>query len=473
MTSIGTSTSDLPIPTKSKEYEGTDLALLHNLDLFQKIPVSNQIKSEIYVPIQPVNLLDSNSGRSGGSLQFRIFGDDFFLDLHNSYFIFNVKIIKQQDGSAVSWPSAKVGPVNGFGHSLIRNLTIRLDNVSISPNYQTYAFSQYLQALLNFDSASRATKLQTLGWSLDIEKQMDKLITSNLSDPTAFSCENSGLLKRRSFFHSDGSIQLYVPLNIDLASQPKYLLNKLNVDINLHLNSSAFALMHADGAADEKYDFQLTKAELYLCKIELQDATRLALETVLSKYDAIYEYNEKIVRLLTLTQGQRHFSFDPLFSGIKPLRLHLALGTSSAVQGKSSLNPYNFQHFGIESIRVYQNAKSFPYHDQRFNFETGEFMQPFMDLHRAAGCDLSNNNNISLTRSQYATGGFCIFSYEFQPSAIQDSDVRGMYDKGPFRIDLRFKQALTENLTAILYLEFPAKIRITKSRNVITSQSQS
>src|SRR5215469_289254 len=123
MTSVDASTDTSDLKTsKSKEYEATDLTLLYNLDLFQKSPISDQIRNEIYVPVQPVNLLDANSGRSGGSLQFRIFGDDHYLDLHNSYFLFNVKIIKQ-DGTPVAWNTAKVAPVNGFGHSLIRNLT--------------------------------------------------------------------------------------------------------------------------------------------------------------------------------------------------------------------------------------------------------------------------------------------------------------------------------------------------------------
>lgn len=451
---------------KSKEL-AANLALLPNLNLFEKTPITEQVRKEHYVIVHTQNLLDENSARPGGILKYMIHGDDLYLNLAQCFFHIEVQLLK--DNKPIVFSNSNVSVVNCFASSLIKNCKVSLDHHVITSSYQTFAYTQYILYLLGYDDDSKNSKLQSLCFWMDDPAHMDSVVKVSAADATKLTCQNEGLMKRREWFDANGKIELILPFNIDLARQHKFLLDKINLEVELSLNSAAFCLMYP---ASETFSYKINKADFYIQKLEINEAPVLALETVLKNYTAQYEYEENVCRFLTLTSGQRTYSFDPLFSGYLPIRAIVGLVTSNAVQGSGQLNPFNFQHHNIESISFVLAGRQYPFNEQKMDFSNNECLVAFQQLYRNLGCGMANNNTFGLSLNQFKSG-YTLFSFNFIPNAIFENQLQVEPLRGPLRIDLRFSVAPTESLTAVLFLVFPGRCLISKYRNVEVSSSGS
>jgi hypothetical protein len=334
---------------------------------------------------------------------------------------------------------------------------MKINDKIISPAYHTYPFKMYINTLLSHGFDSKHTKLQALGFSKDTAGQYDKLITVGLD--TKLASDNKGLYHRRKFFSNSGQIELYIPLGVDLAQQPNLLLSKLKMEISVLLNSKEFVIM-ADEGTD--FDFVITEARLFIKKVELQEETNTAIENVLADYPARYFYNQRIVRLLTLTSGQANFWFDPLVTGKLPLRAIVGINTTEAVNGKFNKNPYNFQPHSIKELCFVLNGKKFPSYEIKPDFDGNQYIQYFMALHNFAGSDINTPYALDITKDDFVNGS-TLFCISFTPEIIHDFLLQPREEEGPMRIDISFKNNLTTNLTLVLWLEYPHKYVITSS----------
>src|SRR5215469_9015354 len=485
MVSIGTSTviDAETVPLKRKRYTiaEPDLTLLPELDLFERESVNHQIKNSFFVPVNTQNLLDKNSGRGDGTLVFKFYGDDYFISLRDCFIHLEVKITHPDtpEGSLLDFSKAKVGPVNSFSTSIIRNMKCTLDTTVVSASYNTYAYTQYFLNLLTTDRETRITKVGgSMCWAGDTPGSFDALITGGdvRKTPSPGGGEstsiaplishNKGLESRRSMFNSKGRIELVVPLNIDLARQKKLLLNKVNLEVELALQKPEFCLMCQEA---EKYNFEVIRATLYILKVELAEAPNLALESVLKDYKTVYEFEQNITRILHLAKGQRYYTFDPLFAGILPTRCILGLVKETAATGNYTQNPFNFEHHDVESVTCYLSGKAYPFIEQKFNFEDNDCLLAFLNLYRDTGCDFYNNHTLGITLNQFKRGT-TLFSFNFTPHILSVNQLRAEPVQGPFRIDFRFRTTVYDSLSAIMFLVFPARAEISKFRSVSVTQ---
>jgi hypothetical protein len=182
----------------------------------------------------------------------------------------------------------------------------------------------------------------------------------------------------------------------------------------------------------------------------------------LADYPAKYFYNQRIVRLLTLTAGQANFWFDPLVTGQLPLRAVVAINTTEAVSGKYSKNPFNFQPHGLTDLCFVLNGKKYPSQGIRPDFDNRRYIQYFMDLHNFAGSDINTPYALDITKDDFVHG-CTMFCISFTPEIVHDFLLQPQEEEGPMRIDVGFKSNLTTNLTLILWLEYSHKYIIHSS----------
>jgi hypothetical protein len=452
---------------KEETKETGDVALIDELNFWEKVPVNEQIRDEFDVPHNTVNLLDSTSSKSQGTLEFRITSDnEHFINLSKCYFIIQLKITKA-DGTAISrTPDHLVSVVNNAGHSIIKNLLVKLNNVTVTSSHHTYPYKMYINNLLHYTADSLNSKLQAQGFFKDTAEHMDAVISYNTTSKK-YVCDNHALLHRFALFDSTTfECQLLIPLGIDLARQSKYLLPKIQMDITIHLNDANFVLMYSD-LSTEAYDFQVKEATFWVHKIRASDAAVLAIEQVLTLGKPVsYEFTRTDVRLLTLTKDQATFSFDPVFVGSLPLKAIVGIIDSDAANGKRSLNPFNFTHNNVVQIRFIINGKMYPAVEELFDFSNRKITRLFYNLYDVTGCDFNHPHSFSLSRRDFE-GGYTLFATQFSPDVISEYAIRHIRKEGSFRIDIKFNSNLTKTLTAVLWLEFDSKILINSQRQVI------
>ena len=103
-----------------------------------------------------------------------------------------------------------------------------------------YPYRAYIETLISYGPAVNESQLTGVMWYKDTPGQQDKITTDNKS------------------------VHMMGKLHLNLFYQEKYLLNHVNLKINLRRSRDAFAL-----AADEaNYKIKIKKMALYVRKVQ-------------------------------------------------------------------------------------------------------------------------------------------------------------------------------------------------------------
>jgi len=417
------------------------------LNLFNIPPTLAQIREVFYTRYETQTLI-SECGKSGGTLVYIIPRDSNFTDLSQCFLYFKIQLVQNLTTVASTDP---VSVCNNLGYSLIKHTEISLNGRSITPSFHTEHYKKFLESILFYGKNAKDTRLRTWGFADDQPGKMNSLLSY---DPTEkkLHTDNSGLLTRRNLFNAaTGTAELCIPLPTDLASCSNLLLNDIDMQIKLILNNKKFVIMCNDLV---DYDFVLKQAYLYMCRVKADVPSIRAINTMLSHGEtAKYPFRQNVVRLITLNEGVNTFVIDPVYLGRAPVRAIAGFVRSSAVNGKFSKNPFNFEHFHLTNLRFILDGKSYPSLYIQPSFDNNEFIRYYLELMRMCGISASNPDSNGISLEQYSNG-LTLFGVEFAPSAVNEIGVFSEVKRGPLRIELQFKDNLTEPVTMVLYLEY-------------------
>jgi hypothetical protein len=78
-----------------------------------------------------------------------------------------------------------------------------------------------------------------------------------------------------------------------------------------------------------------------------------------------------------------------------------------------------------------------------------------------------SNSGLQITHDMYINGYFMLL-YDLTPDLAASEGHTSPQEGGPIRIELTFKEALTEANTCLLYLEYDNSVRVDSTRTVTT-----
>ena len=97
-----------------------------------------------------------------------------------------------------------------------------------------------------------------------------------------------------------------------------------------------------------------------------------------------------------------------------PRRVVVGFVKHTAYNGLIKENPYNFQHFDIERIKLYVARHSIPYRDDLvFDFTSNKYMRGFNSLYKGLYRSLYDTGN-DITYDEYK-GGYTLFAFNTTP----------------------------------------------------------
>jgi hypothetical protein len=157
---------------------------------------------------------------------------------------------------------------------------------------------------------------------------------------------------------------------------------------------------------------------------------------------------------------------DNLFQGRVPSRVILGMVLTEAFHGKTTLNPYNFQDFGLMEVCLYMDGMPYPRPPIKMDIEQKRSAEVYHHF-------LSSVNGVysrivpNLTREEYESGYFLI-SYNMSPDQFLGSKHPGSLVNvhSNIRLEMRFKQPLKESVTLLVYYEYEHVMEIQKDRRV-------
>ena len=163
-------------------FEHSCLAAKPELDLFSTPPTMAALEESWSTEYLPTNSIDDNS-----PIKFTVSGDsNHYLDLHSSYFYFEVSITKE-DGTNID-ANTEVGPVNLLAHSMFQQVDVWLNDTLITSSSNLYHYRAMFETLLSYSDEAKKSQLSMSLYSKDTPGEMDDIGDAN-----------QGLVSRRSF----------------------------------------------------------------------------------------------------------------------------------------------------------------------------------------------------------------------------------------------------------------------------------
>lgn len=401
-----------------------------------------QIEKGYFKEIKPINPV-----KESNVIEFLVSGDgEEFSDLVHTYLKMTIKLKKNDGTDLVAADKATV--INYIGATLFSQIDILLNDVQISSSTPNNAYRAILEALLTYDTHSLESQMQAGGFYKDEAGKMDEL------DPDG---ENQGLKERFKLLQNGKSCEFVARIHTDLFTQPKLLVNGVRMRLKLQKNKDSFCLL----SAADSYRLEIEDISLMIRKCKLADDVYA--QTIQSR--ALYPITRVLMKDYSFTQGVQSISMNNIVHGILPQRIVLAMVSNAAMNGSTTMNPFNFQHFNLSECNVLLNGSSVNGKAMTFDFENSKYLDGYWSLFSSTG-KMHDNAGSVINRKDYKNG-YALIVFDLSPT-LCNGDYIDPDNSGELSVSLSFKNNLTNAITVLLYLEYNSQIEITKEKEVVT-----
>ena len=395
-------------------------------------------------------------------IEFTIPKGTSFIDLSKTQLFLTLKILNADDSNITV---ETVGLINNPLHSVIKQFSIRLNGTLITEQSDTYAYRAYIETLLNYDKNAKDTFLTSALYYKDTAGNMDE------PDPAQATAnkKNLGLVARSKYTLGSATLGLIGTPFCDIFHTDRFLVPDVEVKIKLNLHLNEFILM---SNSDPTEKVHIVKARLKVRHVNVTPSVALQL----SKSVAKYPLRTVSTHLKTLTTGVLTESFDNIFnSGIVPERLIIGFISNKAYNGDYKLNPFNFGHFALKTIKLTVNNAEIP--EMAIDLsDPGERVKGYNTLFAGNGTMHRGHGN-SITRPDWEKG-YGLFIYDLTPDGNGSSPHFHIRQKGVVDLALTFSKAVGSAgpdgvnkaigaLNVFIYAEYQKVLEITPDKTII------
>lgn len=227
--------------------------------------------------------------------------------------------------------------------------------------------------------------------------------------------------------------------------------------MKLYPSNDKFVLMTGD---EVNYKVLITDAVFKACHVKVSDVVMLAHNETLNQGPVMYPFWKSVIKSFAVPKGVSTFSSDDIFHGEVPSKLILGFVESTAFTGDYKLNPFNFQHFNVNSLQLSVDGQSVPQTHLSPNFATGDYVSSYLTLFFNKYPTHGGN---FISREDYANG-YSLFVFDISGEA--DRDFMSKQKKGHTRLQLTFGEVTPAPLMVIAYSLFPGLVTVDKARNI-------
>ena len=421
------------------------------LDLFTVPPTQTSIEEGRWDIVYPESGYVKNS-----TILFKIPStDSHYFDLSETQLFVDVKI-KQKGAEAFITDTEIVGPVNNLLHSMFSQVKIKLNDKDVENSNSYYHYKAYLENLLSYSDEIKRTYLENEGWLNDSSYYFDETKLTDNDQKL-----NQGFVARRSKFKQGNVVELCGRIHSDIFNINKYLLNNVNISLELFKNDQKIYFVGKDS---DKYELIIESAHLKVRRVTIAPSVMLAHAMVLEKNTAKYPIKRVLVHGYPYEFASTRFE-KSLHVGVMPTRVLVGLIYTESVSGSISTNPFKFDHFNIKSIMLKAASASVPYSTElNFDFEKKRYLEAYNTLFS----NIKGSEN-SISYKDYA-GGNTIFAFDLTPDLCNAGNFNVMKN-GSLNLSIKLDKAESKSITIITYMEFDNILEIDNKRNIFLDYS--
>jgi hypothetical protein len=455
--------------------ENSALCLSSQLDIFSVSGTQSSQEKNTLVPHYPISSLDD------GPIEFDIKPSPQYTDLADTRLYIKAKITGV--GGAALAPDDRPAPVNMLLHALFSKVDVYVGERLMTQSTGTYPWKAAIETVLNFGTDAKTSHLQTTMYRKDSSGQM------NSTDPTAALGGNAGLKARYKLTSGSKSFELYGPLHVDFFFQPKYLIGNVPIRVRLTRSSPEFCLMSNKNTT---YKMDVQDAVLWVRRVHISPTVELAHAKVMQTANAVYpmhriEMEQVRVRcvrarcsivlraaccvLVLLLQvpiplGTRAITKDNFFGGKLPRRLVIALLSNEAANGSLTQNPFNFQHFGLETLDLSVDGEPVAGTPLRCDFTSGLYARAYDSMFHFLNKSYKDHG-LDISYEDFGNG-YSLFCFDLTADGCGNcTDHLELERSGNLRLQLSFANNLTSTVNLLMYGEFESSAEVTRQREVL------
>jgi hypothetical protein len=222
-----------------------------------------------------------------------------------------------------------------------------------------------------------------------------------------------------------------------------------------------------NATADSKTTFKFLDAKLFVKRIRPHPDLLSAHNDTLTD-GAIARYNLTRVELksFTFAPGSNSLSINNLVLGPITKRILFTMVKNTDILGSMATNPFDFHHYDLDSFVLYVNGKH-PSEGLSLGMDHEKTsVMGYRTLFEGSGIHHSNAG-LQITRDNNIVGYFMLL-FDFTPDLSASEGNTSHMDSGNIMLEFKFRKALPDSITCLLYLEYNISIRVESFRNVST-----
>ncbi|KAL3088416.1 hypothetical protein niasHT_027105 [Heterodera trifolii] len=315
----------------------------------------------------------------------------------------------------------QVATINMIGATWIKNIKITVQGREIYDSNSLYAYKAYLDAELSYSKNVKESDLQASGYYVDSENQ-------DGTDTT-----QSGFELRRKLFSQSQTAQFITKLDADVFNQDRYMVNGVEINIQLTPNDNEFMVM---AAADDKYKIEITSCKLYVKNLEVVDGLALDIQKKLENKEAKYAHRKTLIKSTFISENRTEYN-GTLFTGQLPKRVILGMVENAAYVGNQKKSPFNFRPFDVRSVTLTANGKQWPAAPFELNFSKNLYTRAFHEMNESLGMASSTDSN-GITLEKYRKG-WTIFAFNMTNS-MEENECIDLITEGTTTVSIQFSK---------------------------------
>ena len=427
-----------------KALKESEYSLSSELDLTSVPPTDvSCVSLTNYDRIFPLQSVRSSTN----PIEFIITSDgNNYVNLADSYIHFICRVTKE-DGTACG-SSDFACPANLFFHLMIKDLQVFINGKLVSESSNNYPYIAYIQRLLASPETLKNSKLRSELWYPNALQDTYEVTTSGYKDRYAISAQSKPFA------------MLGQPV-AGVFQQPRWFPPGTEIRLVMRRNEPKFCL---DCKTEASYAYEIDEAALYVARKPVSSTVMDLHRSQLNRGHTFkYVTNEVAIKKLAIPSGLTSIASESVVLGKIPKQIIIGLVKSSAVSGRITESPMNFQAAGLRSVLVNWRGQS-DMDSIPLNFETGStsfdnFLVGLNTLEKAASNSLLWNG---ISRDNYKNGNVLVAATLVSGMP----DAMTAHRQGQISLTLEFNAPPTEPLTAIVYCMYQSVIEIDANKDV-------
>jgi hypothetical protein len=248
--------------------------------------------------------------------------------------------------------------------------------------------------------------------------------------------------------------------------QERLIPNNVTAKFTFTRSRPDFCIMSHETGRTKGYQVVIEEAALEARRVKLSASEQLRLERSIVSNGARYPLTHVVTRHFAIPSGVSSIDLDALFTGQIPNKIIMGFVTNAAFNGTYSLNPFRFQHFGLNSAYLIVDGRQVPSHGMQCDFSRGLYGDLYHYLVRVTG-PYPHNGGSALSTDQFQ-GGSTLLAYDLTADQSGDGvDYVGPRRTGTVRASLRFATPLAQTVTVVVLGQFDNTIVIDRHRSVV------